>query len=118
MIKTEFVKKEDGTVSLSVKGHAGMAARGQDIICSAASILVLTLAQTLDYIYPEGWLTEAPLTEICEGSAFISARPKEDFTCEIMHTFFIAEVGFSLLAKNYPQHVQLKMFGEARAVSD
>ena len=40
-------------------------------------------------------------------------RPKEDHYGEALYTFFVAQVGYSLLAKNYPQAVALSMFGQA-----
>lgn len=113
MIKAAFIKKENGTLLLAVNGHAGMAVKGKDIICSAASILAFTLAQTLKYTEAEGWLERPLYLKLNAGDALIEAKPKNEFRNEILHTFFMAEVGYSLLAQNYPNYLKLKVFGEA-----
>jgi hypothetical protein len=47
-----------------------------------------------------------------EGDAIILVRPKKEFEGEVMQSFFTIEVGYSLLAQNYPQYVELKQFGK------
>lgn len=42
-----MIKVENTKARLTVSGHAGYAEHGKDIICSAVSILVLTLIESL-----------------------------------------------------------------------
>ena len=114
MVHVEFfTNKESGSITLKLSGHAGQAEQGKDIICSAASILAYTVAQTLQFMYEEGGLKKKPHLKLDEGDTIIVAKPKEDTYAEVLHTFFVAQVGYHLLSHNYPQYVTLSSFGEA-----
>lgn len=114
MIRAAFyTDKSSGSITLKLTGHAGAAEKGQDIICASASILAYTVAQTMEYMHAEGGLRKKPRIEFSDGNATIVAKPKEDSYAEALHTFFVAQVGYSLLAHNYPQYVELKSFGLA-----
>lgn len=114
MIKVHFERqKEIDTIILKVEGHAGFDDKGHDIVCSAASILTYTIAQYLEYAHKRGWLQKAPRITINEGDALIVAKPKEEYMGEVLNAFFVAEVGYHLIAQNYPQFVELKMLGKA-----
>ena len=111
MIRAAFyTDKSSGSITLKLTGHAGAANKGQDIVCSAASILAYTVAQTMEYMHAEGGLRKKPRIEFADGDATIVAKPKDDSYAEALHTFFVAQVGYSLLAHNYPQFVELKSF--------
>lgn len=115
MIKVAFAHEKDtGTIILKVKGHAGQAEKGKDIVCSAASILTYTIAQYLNYVYKQGGLKKKPNIKLNDGDSLIVAKPTEEYEGEVLNAFFVAEVGYSLLAKNYPQFVELNLFGEAK----
>lgn len=115
MIKAQFEhQKEINTIIMKVEGHAGQNTKGKDVICSAASILTYTVAQYLNYVYKRGGLQKKPRIHLNDGDALIVAKPKSDFEGEVLNAFFVAEVGYSLLAQNYPQYVELTMFGEAK----
>ena len=114
MIKVTFAHdKEIGIIGLKVEGHAGQAEKGKDIVCSAASILAYTIAQYLNYVHAQGGLQKKPRIKLDDGNTVIAAKPTEKYEGEVLNAFFVAEVGYSLLAKNYPQYVELNMFGEA-----
>jgi uncharacterized protein YsxB (DUF464 family) len=115
MISVKFDKNDSTkTVSLEVKGHAGQAEAGKDIICASASILSYTVAQMVAIMEEQGKLTKKPVIKIKEGDAVIPCQAKtdEDYA-EALHTYYVARVGYSLLAHNYPQYVELNTFGEA-----
>ena len=115
MIKVTFSHEKDiGVIALKVKGHAGQAEKGNDIVCSAASILTYTIAQYLKYVYKQGGLQKKPVIKLNDGDSLIVAKPTEEYEGEVLNAFFVAEVGYSLLAHNYPQYVELNMFGEAK----
>ena len=112
MIKAEFfTNSESGSITLKLTGHAGQAEHGQDIVCAAASILAYTVAQTLQFMYEEGNLKKKPHIKLEEGDTIIVGKPKDDTYAETLHTFFVAQVGYHLLAHNYPQYVTLSSFG-------
>lgn len=114
MIKATFVQqKEIDTIILKVEGHAGQAEKGKDLVCAAASMLTYTLAQYLTYIHKRGGLQKKPRISINDGDALIVAKPTKEYEGEVLNAYFVAEVGFSLLAENYPQYVELNMFGKA-----
>lgn len=95
--------------SLTVKGHAGQAEVGKDIICSAASILTYTLAQVVRS--NEYRLKERPVIDLEEGDAVISCKCADKWTfTKVLRAFEFAEIGYSLLKHNYPQFVDLKPF--------
>ena len=105
MIKVTFTETPK-KLSLRVKGHAGYAEHGKDIVCASASILAYTLAHIVDWIdgvEPIVDLTSGDTTIECEcedEQAFISAK----------NAYHYAEVGYALLQRNYPQYVRLKAF--------
>ena len=113
MIKASFTRTEDNTLLFKIDGHAGQDDKGHDIVCSAASILAYTLEQTMRYIEEQGGFELNPVIQLSEGKAIVLVRPKEEYEGEVMQSFFTIEVGFSLLAQNYPQYVELKPFGQA-----
>ena len=112
MIEVVF-NEQDGVMSLEVKGHAGAAESGQDIVCSAASILGYTVAQIANDIYSTDGFEEPPVIKLDHGDALIQCKPKKDASEVIRHTLFVAQTGYELLAYNYPQYISLTKFGEA-----
>ena len=114
MITASFTHQEvEGIITLKVEGHAGQNIKGHDIVCSAASILSYTIAQYLKFVEKQGGLIEEPQIYLKDGNALIVAKPTEEYMGEVLNAYFVAEVGYSLLAHNYPQYVELKLFGEA-----
>ena len=108
MVKIHFWQEKDkGTIHMKVKGHANAAPKGEDLVCSAATMLVYTVAQAMTFMYEQGQLEEKPHIKIREGKAVVIARPKEDYFAEALHTFWVAQCGGHVLAKNYPDYVSL-----------
>ena len=114
MVKVIFTTdKDSGTIALRLTGHAGSADAGQDVICASCSILAYTVAQTAKFMYDEGNLRKKPNIKLNEGDALIRVKPKDTAYVEALHTFFVAQVGYSLLAHNFPQYVELTSFGKS-----
>jgi uncharacterized protein YsxB (DUF464 family) len=114
MVRAEFfTNKESGSITLKLSGHAGQAEHGKDIVCAAASILAYTVAQTLQFLYEEGGLKKKPHLKLEPGDTIIVAKPKPERYEETLHTFFVAQVGYSLLARTYPQYVTLSSFSDS-----
>ena len=110
MLKVTFEEK-DGTLSLKLEGHAGQADIGHDIVCSSCSILAYTVAQIVKDYAVEGKLKAEPIIKLESGDSVISCKPKKNACAELQYAYYVAKVGYILLAHNYPQFVELKMFG-------
>lgn len=98
--------------TLKLSGHAGMAEAGHDIVCASATILAYTVAQEAKNMEKRHQLTKPPFIKMEEGDIEITVHPKSGDRYEAMHTFHIAQVGYGLLAYNYPQYVELIQFNE------
>jgi uncharacterized protein YsxB (DUF464 family) len=83
---------------LEVRGHAGQAPHGQDLVCAAASALAETLALGLEAHHADGrWRVE-------EGLFSYEGEP--DATVEaILETFVL---GFQSLAESHGRYVRFK----------
>lgn len=104
---------EKKTLSLRLEGHAGQAEVGQDIVCASATILAYTVAQIVKVMEDHKELTRKPTIKLKKGDIEITCRCKTDISyAEALHTYFVAQVGYSLLAHNYPQYVALNSFGK------
>ena len=113
MINVKF-RMHDATryLRLTVEGHAGSGDHGHDLVCASASILAFTVAQIVKNMEQSGNLDGMPCVELNEGNACILVRCKNNASyAEAKHTFSVAETGYSLLAHNYPQYVEVKSVG-------
>jgi uncharacterized protein YsxB (DUF464 family) len=114
MVQAEFfTNKEAGSITMKLSGHAGQAKKGEDIVCAAASILAYTVAQALQFMYEQGDMRKKPHIKLAEGDTVIVAKPKPEVYAEALHIFFVAQVGYHLLAHNYPKYVTLKSFSDS-----
>ena len=112
MIKVRF-EKADKNLILTVKGHAGQAEHGSDIVCSAASILAYTVAQAVARMQEGGKLKKKPTIRMEAGDTAITCKPTKQYYAEALHTFSVIQLGYDVLHHNYPDYVQLTKFGEA-----
>jgi uncharacterized protein YsxB (DUF464 family) len=109
VIKVKYTyDKDKRECVLTVKGHAGQADIGKDIVCASASILAYTIAQIVKAMNDHGDLAEPPTIELEGGDATIKCRAEDDYLfSELMQDFFVITTGYMLLAYNYPEYVQL-----------
>lgn len=112
MIRVCFTQKPD-TLSLTVKGHAGQAAAGHDLVCAAASVLTYTAAQAVQTLYEEGKLAGQPALRLENGDAVIVCRPTDAAFAEALHAYTVVQTGFALLAQHYPAYIRVTVFGQA-----
>lgn len=98
-----------GRLRLEVKGHAGMAEPGKDIVCAGASMLVGALG---------GVLEEAEQRGRCEfkfkekdGEALIWANPTMGAVNEVKAYFRMCAKGLRMLQEQYPANVHIKEVG-------
>ena len=113
MITVSFQSDEKSkSLSLTIKGHAGQADIGQDIICSSASILAYTAAQIVKSMADGGDLKGTPTISLENGDAEIACKCRtKALYAEADYAFQVVLVGYSLLAHNYPQYVEIKEVG-------
>ena len=109
MITARFYQKpSNGSIHMSIKGHAMTAPKGEDLICSAATMLAYTVGQAVQFMYEQDMLKKKPKIRIKDGEATVIATPKEETFAEVLHTFWVGQCGMHVLAHNYPQHVKLE----------
>lgn len=111
-----YVKLEENPkkqlIRLRMKGHSGQAAEGRDLVCAAASVLTYTAAQAVSYLFADGKLCRKPKIELSKGEAHVLLHPKKDYYDEALYTFYVLQLGYGLLAKNYPENLKLSAFGQ------
>ena len=92
----EVCSRADG---ITISGHAGYAAAGQDIVCAAVSALSQTLLQSLEE------LTEDKIQyDISPGWVDIKHGDLSERAQVLVDSFF---VGIEMVANEYPNHVEL-----------
>lgn len=103
-----YQKKRDGSIHMTLQGHAGAAPKGEDLVCASATMLAYTVAQAVQFMFEQGMLKKKPKISIKEGNAAVIATPTEETYAEVLHTFWVAQCGVHVLARNYPQYVKLE----------
>ena len=103
-----YLKPSNGSIHMTLKGHASAAPKGEDLICASATMLAYTVAQAVQFMHEEGKLKKKPKIRILDGEAIIIATPTEEAYAEALHTFWVAQCGAHVLAHNYPQNVNLE----------
>jgi uncharacterized protein YsxB (DUF464 family) len=89
--------------SVSIKGHAGYAPIGQDIVCAGISTLVQTLIQSV-----EDLCTDEISYHLQPGSVEIKHGNLTKDAQLLLDSFFI---GCYMIADRYPKHVQVTRHG-------
>ena len=111
MIQVRF-EKDGKNIILTVQGHSEQAEMGQDIVCSAASILAYTVAKMVTELGESGKLKKKPHIRMDSGDSAITCKPTKQYFNEALHTYTVAQTGYELLAHTYPEYVRLTKFGE------
>jgi uncharacterized protein YsxB (DUF464 family) len=110
MLKVTF-EKDENELTLRIAGHAGQADIGHDIVCASCSILAYTVAQLVNNADAVGDLKSPPEIKLESGDAVVSCIPTDEVYSTLLSIYMFAEVGYKLLAHNFPQFVELKSFG-------
>lgn len=95
---------------LTVTGHANSAAKGEDLVCAAASILTLTLAENVKNM-DSARIVRNPFINIEDGSAEISCNASGGYKNVVMQTFQSVVVGFEILADKFPENISFEILG-------
>ena len=106
MIKVKFYEK-DGKIGMVLKGHAGSAPKGEDLVCASATMLAYTVAQVAKVMAANGRLETKPRIKIRSGRAEVIVTPKEEAYEEAVHTFWVAKCGMEVLQHNYSANIRL-----------
>ena len=106
MIEVTYHKRYN---RLTVKGHAGSAPVGEDLVCSAASILALTLERNIKQLKAQGVIRNFDI-HISEGDAELTCTPVSKYANMVMLMFQSTVTGFQILAEKFPDYISLKIF--------
>ena len=102
MLKVTFEEK-DNKLTLSLKGHAGQAESGHDLVCASCSILAYTVAQFVQVADSKGDLKSPAVIKLESGDALIECEPSEETYEMLFNIYHFAQMGYILLWQNYPQ---------------
>jgi len=91
----KIILKKAAGFSVEIKGHAGYAEDGKDIVCAGVSSLFYAF---LNYATKKKNLIDF---RIKDGDSYIEADVPEDVVLLLM-------VGFQAFEDNYPKHVQIE----------
>ncbi|HAE39741.1 MAG TPA: hypothetical protein DCG57_14075 [Candidatus Riflebacteria bacterium] len=101
MIQVDFT--DDGNaVCLKVTGHAGLADKGSDIVCSAVSALIQTFAGGV-----ESELQASLSGHLDSGNCNIRIQVDESHKQSLRAVYKVFKFGFRKIASSYPEQVKL-----------
>jgi uncharacterized protein YsxB (DUF464 family) len=100
MIAVDVYRSGDEITRFDVQGHAGFADLGQDIVCSAVSVLVINAVNSCEV------LLSSPL-EVKQASGRLLARITEPELTEVQLLLRSMVFGIEQIATSYPEHVRL-----------
>ena len=111
MVRISFEQRSN-KLNLKIKGHAGQADKGNDIVCASCSIIAYIVAQFVKEAECNGELKSKPTVKIESGDTVISCEPTDNILFEMQNMYLFAEKGYQLLSHSYPQYVELQPFGQ------
>ena len=94
-----MIKVQYSNDRITITGHSGYAPPGQDIVCSAVSVLIQTLIFTIEQKEPE-----AIDYRLQPGDTEVLITHPSELTKTLVDAFFI---GVNAVADAYPQNVQV-----------
>lgn len=105
MIKAVYDRKEN---KITVEGHAYSGEPGQDLICAAASVLIYTIAASVNSMQQNGHVAQA-VVNLEKGNGTVGCEPLEQFKGAITLIFDSICAGYELLAVNYPENISYEI---------
>lgn len=105
----------DGTLWLSMEGHAGAAPKGQDIVCAAATMLMYTIAQAALDMGSRGELQRPPSVKLDDGNACAAFWPKKEALEKGRLVLDVIRRGLEVLGKRYPENVAIYVIGNGES---
>ena len=101
MIKAVYDRKEN---KITVEGHAYSGEPGHDLICASASVLIYTIAASVNSMQQNGHV-ETSVISLESGNGTVGCVPYRQFKDAITMIFDSICAGYELLATNYPENV-------------
>ena len=95
---------------LSIEGHARSGEPGHDLVCAAASILAITLANAVLNMAECGQVRD-PKVELEEGMGEVSCRTIHKYEAPVTLIFDTLCAGFELLSAQYPDNISYVIRG-------
>lgn len=95
---------------LTIEGHAYSGEAGQDLVCSAASILAYTLSASVANMSAAKQIRE-PKIQLEPGDAEISCKTIRRFEAPVTLIFDSICAGYELLARDYPDNISYEVRG-------
>jgi uncharacterized protein YsxB (DUF464 family) len=112
MITAEFIRdREKRTLTMTVRGHAGTAPAGEDLVCAGASTAAYAYAECVEQMAAAGYLRREFSIHVNEGFLQVEAAPKPEHMDKVLQALWQAQVAFQLLAANAPEAVYVKSVG-------
>ncbi len=99
-------RQERGQIQVRIRGHAGYAPAGEDIVCAAASMLGALLEETLLRENTQGGLRFLSVQK-SNGVLELDFSPTLSGWSRLSPVLEAVEHGFRLLADQYPSYVSL-----------
>ena len=100
------INKADNALIFRAEGHSGYSVAGQDIVCAGASILAMTLAETLAAAFKAGWVNDTVIVDLSADNTELSCVAVDDAEFgELARAYLMIATGYHLLAQNYPEYV-------------
>ena len=105
MIQITVFKDKDCYTGFCMKGHAGYAQSGQDIVCSAVSVLAINTVNAIEQFTQDTYIIDAD--EEAGGSLefHFSEAPGHD-SCLLMN---VMVMGLESIADSYGEFIQIDM---------
>ena len=103
MVSVRF-QKRGRAFEFTAFGHSGFSERGKDLVCSAVSILVYTLIDSID----KDMLESDPVVVMESGDVLFRVVAKPEAEKEIDGVFRVIRKGFRLLENNFPANIKIK----------
>lgn len=98
------IKHQRNTYEVRVEGHADYAVAGKDIVCAGISTLAFTLINRLENLKEREYVDEV---DYIQRDGMIKVTFTGDST-ELLATLETIEIGFMMMAENYPKNILYK----------
>lgn len=106
---TVIYNNDSGINKLEMKGHCATAPKGYDLVCAAASILCLTMAQVLKNNADK--LKKEPDISINEGYSTMIWECNDKYNGALNNCLYTVITGLEVLQHNHPDCISFKKEG-------
>lgn len=91
---------------VSIQGHAGAGAYGEDVVCAGVSTLAQTLAANVRHWRATGRLEGEPEIQLESGFGVIGCTPKATYSQSVKQVMVAICAGFEIIAHTAPKYVR------------